>query len=188
LHSREEVEQLLAELSAGKEEAGENLVVLLYDELRALAKRYMRRERPDHTLQTTDLIHEAYILLGGGKEKSWQDRSHFMRVATRAMRRILIDHARRKRLANPENWPKGEPLIMTPVFVEESMVDLLALDEALIQLAEEDPKAAQVVELRFFGGLSVEETAEIMEVSTRTVKRDWRAAKAWLMKEMNKGD
>lgn len=178
LDPHENVTRLLAELSAGREGAGEALLSVVYNELHQLARGHMRHERSDHTLQTTALVHEAYLRLGGGEKMSWEDRSHFLRLASRAMRRVLIDHARRKRVG------KGGSLEAAAVLFDETSVDLEALDEALKEFAVQDPQGAQVVELRFFGGLSVEETAKVIGVSDRTVKRDWRAARAWLKQKI----
>lgn len=178
---------LLAELRAGNRSAESRLLPLVYDELRRLARRYMRAERRDHTLQPTALVHEAYMRLAGQRDMSWQNRAHFFAVAAQLMRRILVDHARahkaEKRGGNESKIELGEGLALT----EAKAAELLAVDEALTRLAECDPRQARVVELRFFGGLSEEEAAEVLGVSTRTVKRDWSVARAWLFKEINKG-
>jgi RNA polymerase sigma factor (TIGR02999 family) len=183
--SREEVTRLLADLSAGRKDAGAALLPLVYDELHALARSYMRRERPGHTLQTTALVHEAYLRLGGGEDIAWESRAHFMKVAAQAMRRILIDHARSKRSERKGGGRDRQPLEEdAAVFVEDSSLDLLALDQALGKLSDMDPRMVQVVELRFFAGLSVEDTAKILGISEKTVKTEWRMAKAWLMEQV----
>jgi len=183
---RKEVTRLLHELSAGKVGAGEALLPLVYDELHALAERHMRGERSDHTLQTTALVHEAYLKLGGGQARTWEDRAHFLRIASQAMRRVLIDHARRRGAEKKGGHRQRRPLDEAIALIGEACApaDLLALDQALQKLASIDPHMEQVVELRFFGSLTVEETARVMGISPRTVKADWRIAKAWLKKEL----
>jgi RNA polymerase sigma factor (TIGR02999 family) len=175
-----EVTRLLAELRAGNQQARSELVALVYPELRRVAARYMRAERHDHTLQATALVHEAYLRLLKKQDASWQNRAHFLGVAATTMRSILIDYARArvadKRGANQPKLSLEESL----VFDEGRSGQLLALDEALEKLAEFAPRESQVVELRYFGGLSVEETAEVLQVSPRTVELDWRRAKNWL--------
>jgi len=175
-----EVTLLLSALARGDEKAGEKLVPLVYDELRRLAGSYMRRERTDHTLQATALVHEAYLKLVEQRSANWQSRAHFFGVAAQLMRRILIDHARahlrEKRGGGHEKVMLNEALIFSP----ERSAELLAVDEALGRLARLDDRQARVVQLRFFGGLSVEEAAEVLGVSRKTVKRDWSVAKAWL--------
>jgi RNA polymerase sigma factor (TIGR02999 family) len=184
LPTRHEVTKLLADLQAGKQGAEEALMPLLYDELRALARHYMRAERPGHTLQTTALVHEAYMRLGGDKDATWESKAHYMRVAARAMRRILIDHARRKRSEKKGGKRGREPLDKALEIMEESSFDLIGVDEALDQLAAVDQQMAQVVEFRFFGGLTVEETSKIMQISESTVKHEWMMAKAWLKQQL----
>lgn len=185
MSSREDVNRLLSELSEGKEGAGEALLPLVYDELHALAKGYMHYERSGHTLQTTALVHEAYLKLGGGEKVSWKGKAHFMRVAARAMRRILIDHARSKRSEMKGGGRERESLNEdADLSMEDSSFDLLALDDALQNLAEVDPRIVQVVELRFFAGLGVEETAEVLGISPRTVMNEWKMAKAWLKEKI----
>jgi RNA polymerase sigma factor (TIGR02999 family) len=173
-------------MARGNQEAAEKLVPLVYEELKRLARRHMRRERPDHTLQTTALVHEAYLKLVRQQEVNWQGRSHFLGVASQLMRRILIDHARgqlrAKRGAGKELLPISEELAFSPEHSE----DLVKLDEALQRLATIDPRQGRIVELRFFGGLSVDETSEFLGVSPKTVKRDWAVAKAWLHGEMRR--
>jgi RNA polymerase sigma factor (TIGR02999 family) len=169
----------------GDESALERLVPVVHAELRRLARREMRRERPEHTLQTTALVNEAYLRLVDLRGVTWSDRTHFFAMSARLMRRILVDHARlrgyRKRGGGAARVPFDEGLSVT----SEPGTDLVALDDALEALARLDPRKSQVVELRFFGGLSVEETAETLRVSTSTVLRDWRLAKSWLLKELD---
>ena len=180
-----EVTQLLADLCRGKQEVAPQLIPLVYEELRRLARHFMRLERPDHTLQTTALIHEAYLRLVEQRETTWQNRAHFFAVAAQSMRRILVDHARAsqtaKRGGNAEIVSLGEEPI---AFSQEKSGELIALDEALTRLADLSPRQTQIIELRFFGGLSVEETAEVLQIAPRTVKRDWRVARAWLHREV----
>lgn len=160
---------------------------LVYEELRRQASRYLRKERQGHTLQTTALIHEAYLKLIGINEIEWQNRNHFFALASTAMRRILVDYARErnrdKRGGNAENLPFDEAL---QISANEKSVDLIALDEALNRLAKLDKRQAQVVELKYFSGLSNDEVAEILGVSNATVRLDWNLAKAWLKQEITK--
>lgn len=179
-----EVTRLLAQLSEGRIGAEEALLPLVYDELHSLAHQFMRGERPGHTLQTTALVHEAYLRLGGEHGASWESRAHFLRMASKAMRRILIDHARRKRTDKKGGERKREPLDGVTVSDGKSPVDVLLLNSALEKLAEVDPRTVEMVELRFFGGLTVEETAKVMGVSPRMLMYDWRMAKAWLRQEL----
>jgi RNA polymerase sigma factor (TIGR02999 family) len=182
------VTRLLADLNAGRQGAEDELLEILYSELRSLARGYMRHERDGHTLQATALVNEAYLHLGDVKKPDWEDRAHFFRVAARAMRRVLTDHARRKGAAKREGKWRRETLEKAAVFEEQPSADLLKLDRALTALSEFDSRMGQVVELRFFGGLGVEETARVMQVSTRTVVRCWRMARAWLVKEIEMGE
>lgn len=181
-----EVTGLLRAWSQGDEQALERLTPLVYDELRRIAGRYMARERPDHTLQATALVNEAYLRLVDAKGVSWQDRAHFFAISARTMRHILVDFARSRRYQKRGGGAE-------PVSLEESLViqgqpgaDLVALDDALNALAEMDARSSRVVELRFFGGLTVEETAEVLKVSPETVMRDWKVAKAWLLRELSR--
>jgi RNA polymerase sigma-70 factor, ECF subfamily len=178
-----EVTRLLIAMQDGRKDAAADLLKLVYDELRRLAASYMRRERPDHTLQATALVHEAYIKLAG-QDATWQNRAHFFGVSAQVMRRILMDHARavkaEKRGSGGAKVALDEALLISSADSQE----LLDLDDALSDLAEFDPRLARVVELRYFGGLSVEETAEVMSCATRTVNRDWRTAQAWLRNRM----
>jgi RNA polymerase sigma factor (TIGR02999 family) len=174
------VSQLLIDWSAGDREALDQLTPLVYDELRRLAKRHMARERPDHTLQTSALINEAYLRLVDQKNMQWQNRTHFFAVAAHVMRHVLIDHARSYGYAKRGAGAHKMPLDEAAAFSSQRAREFVALDDALAALAELDPRRSQVVELRFFGGLSIEETAEVLKISSPTVQREWRAAKAWL--------
>jgi RNA polymerase sigma-70 factor (ECF subfamily) len=180
-----EVTQLLAQLRAGERDAESKLIPLVYAELRRLAAHYLRGERADHTLQPTALVHEAYIRLTGLHEVDWQSRSHFFATAATVMRRILVDHARAQNANKREGCRDAisleEALVVSPA----RSLQLIALDDALDRLAKLDVRRSKIVELRFFGGLSEEETGEVLGVSARTVKRDWRVAKAWLYNEVN---
>jgi RNA polymerase sigma-70 factor (ECF subfamily) len=175
-----DVTQLLADVQNGRPDAASQLMPLVYEELRRLARGQMRRERSDHTLQATALVHEAYFRLVNQPERTWQNRTHFIRIAAQVMRRMLIDHARARRTAKREGGlhrvPLDEPLLLT----EQQSDELLALNEALERLAHFDARQSRVVELRFFGGLTVEEAAEALGISPKTVKRDWTVARAWL--------
>jgi len=179
-----EVTLLLAELTKGNEQAASRIVPLVYEELRRLATHYMRRERGDHTLQATALVHEAYIKLVEQRSVNWQSRAHFFAIAAQIMRRLLIDHARGhlrdKRGAGERPIPLDENLAFAP----EQSLELIKIDEALDRLSKLDPRQTKIVELRFFGGLTVEETAEVLAISPKTVKRDWSVAKAWLHGEL----
>lgn len=180
-----EVTNLLIQLKKGNQDAESRLVPLVYEELRRLAGRYMRGERPGHTLQATALVHEAYLRLAGEREISWQNRAHFFAVAANLMRRILVDHARTKRAkkrgGDDQKVSFDEAVLVQP----QASPQCLALDEALERLAKRDPRQARIVELRYFGGLSEQEAAEVLGISTRTVKRDWNVARAWLYQELN---
>jgi RNA polymerase sigma factor (TIGR02999 family) len=180
----DEAGKLLDDLRSGREGAEEELLPLLYDELRSLARRQMRRERPGHTLQATALVHEAYMRLSGAKEAAWEDKTHFLRVAARAMRRILVDHARGKRSDKSGGNRERLPLDSVAEILEEASDDLVFVDELLERLAAVDARTAQVVELRFFAGLTLDETARTLGVSRGTVKNDWTFARAWLKKQM----
>jgi RNA polymerase sigma factor (TIGR02999 family) len=180
-----EITQLLQQLSHGNREVETRLVPLVYEELRRLAIRYMRRERPDHTLQPTALVHEAYLKLIDQRRVTWESRAQFYCVAARLMRRILIDHARDVKAVKRGGGHKA-PLEDCLAYAEERPDELVAIDEALSRLTDLAPRQCRVVELRFFGGCSEEEIAKILEVSVRTVKRDWRVARAWLFAELSK--
>lgn len=183
--SGENITQLLKDWSEGDHKVLDELMPLVYEELRRQASRHLRKERPNHTLQTTALIHEAYLKLIG-QEVNWQNRSHFFAIASQAMRRILVDHARtrhrEKRGGIVENLPLEEALAAGS---EGKRIDLVELDEALTRLAKLDERQAMIVELRYFSGLSIDETAEVLGVSNSTVRADWTMAKAWLKNEMS---
>ena len=180
-----ELTQLLEAWSDGEEEALEKLAPLVHAELYRLAKRYMNRERPDHLLQTSALINEAYVRLIDWKAVRWQNRAHFFGVAAQIMRRILVDFARRRPRADKDAEAIRMSLDEAMTVSSERDRDLLALDEALKSLAEIDERKSQIVEMRFFGGLSVDETAEAMRISSITVIREWNKAKAWLYRELS---
>jgi len=179
-----EVTQLLGQLRAGRKEAADELVPLIYQELHKLAAACMRRERPSHTLQATALVNEAYLRLIGQHDVEWQNRSHFYGIAAQIMRRVLLDYAR-KHQAEKRGGPNQKVRIDEALLVAEQQLDaVLAVDESLSRLEKIDPRQAKVVELRFFAGLDVEQTAAVMGISTATVKREWQFAKAWLQREM----
>ena len=182
------VTELLAKWSKGDESAREALMPLVYDELRRLAASYLRRERGDHTLQPTALVHEAYLRLVEERSVDWKSRSHFFGVAAKLMRRILVDHARaelaEKRGARPRKVALTEAIAMS----RERPDEMLALDDSLTRLATLDPQQGRIVEMRIFAGLTVEETAAALSVSPATVKRDWSFAKAWLLRDLQRVD
>lgn len=176
---------LLQAWSQGDKSAFERLVPLVYEELRTLARRYMRTERADHTLQTTALVNEAYVRLIDVNRVQWQNRAHFLAVAAQTMRRILVDFARRR-----DSLRRGGDVLLVPIddagdVGQARAADFIALDDALTALAARDARMSQVVELRFFGGLTVEETADVLDISPETVMRDWKTAKAWLLRELS---
>jgi RNA polymerase sigma factor (TIGR02999 family) len=178
------VTDLLAAVRAGDEAAVNQLVPAVYEELRRLAKRHMAGQRRGHTLQTADLVNEAYLKLVSLHETGWKDRIHFFAVASRAMRSVLVDYARRRGYAKRGGNPIRVSLSEANQISEGKSAEVIAVDEALTRLAALDPRKSQIVELRYFGGLGVEESAELMGVSSRTVKREWRWAKAWLYREL----
>lgn len=180
----ENITQLLNEWSDGDERALDRLTPLVYEELRQQAARYLRRERPGHTMQTTALINEAYLRLIDAKEVRWQGRAHFFAIAANLMRRILVDHARQRNAAKRGGSPLRVTIDRIVATAKQSNIEVLAIDEALTKLAAIDRQQAQIVELRFFSGLSVEETAAALGISPRTVKRDWSVARAWLRREI----
>jgi RNA polymerase sigma-70 factor, ECF subfamily len=181
---RTDVTDLLTDLGRGDQGALNKLMPLVYDELRRLASRHLRRERPGHTLQTTALVHEAYLKLVDQKNANWQNRVHFFAAAAQVMRHILVDHARSRRASKRGGGYCRLSLDAAALSSGEKDADLLTLNEALDSLAAIDPQQSRVVELRVFGGLTVEETAEALGVSTRTVKREWSMAKAWLHRQI----
>lgn len=183
-----DVTQYLARVRDGDDEAFQEVLGLVYRELKDIAARQLRRERQDHTLQATALVHEAWFRLVDERERRWENRQHFLSVAATAMRRVLMNHAR-DRVAQKRGAGRDRVTLFEEADVlRERPEDLLALDEALIRLRAFDEKKAQLVELRFFAGLTNEETAEVLERSTRSVERDWRLAKAWLRREVAGAD
>ncbi|MBA3915560.1 MAG: sigma-70 family RNA polymerase sigma factor [Acidobacteriales bacterium] len=177
------VTRLLVRWTDGDGAALEELMPMVYDELRRLAQAYLRRENPGHTLQSTALVHEAYIRLID-QRVSWQNRAHFFAIAAQAMRRILVDHARSRSAAKRGDGACRVTLDEGLLEAQQRDVDVIALDAALTNLAKLDAQQGQIVELRFFAGLSIEDTAEVLKISPATVKRDWAMAKAWLYREM----
>jgi len=181
-----EVTTILAAINRGEEHAADELMPIVYNRLRRLAQQMMGSEKPGQTLQATALVHEAYLrLLGDGQEPTWQDRRHFYAAAAQAMRRILVERARRHSRIKHGGGRKRLALDDVEAAIDSESVDLVAVDEALRRLEKEDARAAQVVMLRYFAGLSVEDTAQALEIAPRTVRRDWTYAKAWLMEEMS---
>lgn len=201
------VTQLLAKWSSGNEAALGELTGLVYQELRALAQRHLRRERPNHTIQRTALVHEAFVRLVNQDSVNWQSRAHFFGLASNLMRRILVDHARARlaskrggglapvsldEITNPtdtgDTHAPGGPRYAEPAQIDtENEDDVTAIDEALTRLAALDERQAKIVELRYFGGLTIEETAQVLGISDATVKREWTLARAWLRRELSKG-
>jgi len=180
-----EVTRLLLAWNGGDEGALDKLVPLVYSELRRLARRQMQRERPDHSLQTTALINEAYLRLVDLKTIQWQNRAHFFALCARTMRRILVDFARSRRYRKRGGGARPISLEQALAVSPEQSKDLVAVDNALNALAKADARKAEVVELRFFGGLTAQETAEVLKVSEETVLRDWKLAKVWLLRELS---
>lgn len=183
--SPNKITRMLIELTDGNQEVVNQILPHIYDELKRLASSYLRRERPNHTLQPTALVHEAYMKLIDQKRVHWQNRAHFFGIAAQVMRRILLDHARKhqadKRGGEVEKLPIEEEIL---VVSHDKSAELIALDDALEALAKIDEQKAKIVELRYFGGLSIEETAEVMGVSVPTINRQWRMAKAWLYSQI----
>jgi RNA polymerase sigma factor (TIGR02999 family) len=179
------ITDLLLELKGGDRDASERLFMLVYDDLRRIAHRALHRERPDHTLGTTGVVHEAYLRLVDQTRVEWRDRAHFYALASQAMRRILVDYARRHRRLKRGGGNRPVTLDEGAVALEERADNLLALDEALSRLAVLNPRLSRVVECRFFGGLTEEEIAEATGVTVRTVKRDWAKARGWLYEELS---
>lgn len=183
-----QVTELLVRWRGGDREALESLMPLVYDELRRLAHHYLQRERSDHTLQSTALVHEAYLRLAGQNAPQWQNRAHFFGIAARVMRQILVEYARAHSAAkrggtNPCKITLDDALDLQQ---QRTDVDIIALDVALDRLSELDPQQSRIVELRFFTGLTIEDTSEVMGISPATVKRDWTSARAWLHREMDR--
>ena len=186
--SSRQLSELLVGLGRGESQALEAILPLVYEELRRAARNHLRQQRPNHTLQTTALVNEVYLRLIDIQQVSWQNRAHFFAISARMMRRILTDFARSrnylKRGGEAVHVSWDEALVVS----EEPDADIVAIDGALTQLAEVDPRKSQVVELRFFGGLGIEETAEVLKISQQTVMRDWKFAKAWLMRALSGED
>ena len=183
--SRQQVTQLLVAWNSGDEAALQELMPLVYDELRKLAHHYIRRERPGHTLQTSGLVNEAYLRLVDQTKIQWQSRKHFYGIAARLMRQILVDYARKQSYAKRGGDAQRVELDEKLIISKDRAADIVDLDEALKKLAELDPRQSQIVELRFFGGLSVEETAEVLSISVSTLMRDWMVAKSWLKRSIS---
>lgn len=185
--SQNQVTQLLLDWGNGDKAALDKLVPVVYQELRRLAAYYMRRERPGHTLQTSALVNEAYMRLVDYSQMRWQSRAHFFAVAAQAMRRILVEHARKRHFAKRGGGAVKVSFDEAAIVSQDQAADLVALDDALTSLEAMDERKARIVELRYIGGLNIEETAEVLGISPATVQREWRAAKAWLYREINEG-
>lgn len=183
----EEVSQLLRDWSNGDEAALDKVIPVVYQELRRLAHHYMRKERGDHTLQTTALVNEAYMRLADYKKMRWQSRVHFFAVSAQVMRRILVEHARSRNSVKRGGDAQKISLDETAVVSGGRSAEVIAVDDALTDLESWDQRKGKIVELRFFGGLSIEETAKVLKVSPTTVQREWRAAKAWLYRAISEG-
>ena len=186
MQSNEGITRLLIDWGKGDQAALEKLMPLVYSELRRLASNYLRRERGEHTLQPTALVNEAYLKLVDQRNPKWQNRAHFFGISAQLMRRILVDHARQHQAA--KRGGSGQQRISltgAERLAKQSEVDLLALNEALDELAQMDPQQSRIVELKFFGGLSIEEIAEVMKIGHATVERDWKMARAWLRRQLS---
>ncbi len=183
-----EVTQLLIQWSNGDKAALDKLMPLIYEELRQLARHYMNRERVGHTLQTTALVNEAYLRLINRKQVHWQNRAHFFAIAAHLMRSILVDHARSHAYAKRGGGARKISLDEALAVSQQRAADVVALDDALKRLAEIDRQQSRIVELKFFGGLTIEETAEVLALSPATIKREWSTAKAWLYHELNRNE
>ena len=181
-----QISLLLIDWSKGDEYALEQLMPLVYEELRRMARNYMRRQPSGHTFQTTDLIHEAYLKIAGGEQPNWQSRSHFFGVAAKAMRHILVDYARSKNNRKRGGWQERVTLKENMRVTNQSSEEIVALDDALNRLAALDDRKVRVVEMKFFAGLHVAEIADVLKVSPETVKRDWSFAQTWLLRELEK--
>ncbi len=183
----DQITRLLNNWSEGDNDALERLIPLVYDELRKMARGYLKKQPAGHTLQSTELIHEAYLKIAQGKTKHWQDRSHFFGVAATAMRHILVDYARAKHREKRGGWQNRITLAEDAFGTREISKEIVALDDALNQLALLDARKVNVVEMKFFGGLKVEEIAGVLKISPETVYRDWSFAKTWLLREISNG-
>jgi RNA polymerase sigma-70 factor, ECF subfamily len=179
-----QISLLLLDWSKGDEYALEQLMPLVYEELRRMARNYMRRQPSGHTFQTTDLIHEAYLKIAGGEQRNWQSRGHFFGVAAKAMRHILVDYARSKNNRKRGGWQERVTLKENMRVTNQSSEEIVALDDALNRLAALDDRKVRVVEMKFFAGLHVAEIADVLKVSPETVKRDWSFAQTWLLREL----
>ena len=186
METRETITRMLGELRAGRKEVESRLLEAVYPELRRIAAHYMQGERAGHTLQPTALVNEAYLELVGQGDIDWRNRSHFFGIAAQLMRRILVNYARQKKAQKREGSRQRVELSDTLAIVEDRLDEIIAVDAALDRLAEWDPRQAKIVELRFFTGLTEDETAEALDISPRTVKREWTVAKAWLHSELNR--
>jgi len=184
---KREVTLMLVKASEGNAEAISSLLPLVYDELREMAVKFMQIERQGHTLRATALVHEAYLRLIDQKQVKWQNRAHFFGVAAQAMRRVLVDYARKHTAQKRGGGMRKVSLDETPIMSEEKTEELLALDEALNRLKVLDERQSRIVELRFFGGLNIDETAHVLQISPASVKRDWSMAKAWLYQQVQQG-
>ncbi len=183
--AREDVTAILRKINDREEGSPEKLLPLVYKELRSLAASYMANERPDHTLQATALVHDAYVRLVGWEDVSWQNRAHFFSVAAQVMRNVLVDHAM-KRKAQKRNFGQRVELTEEISFAGSENIDILALNEALDELERFEPIQAKIIEMRFFGGLSIDEVAHVLGISPATVKREWAIAKTWLYRKLTK--
>jgi len=184
-----QITQLLSAAAGGQTDAWEKLTPLIYEELKKIAHSAMRQERAGHTLQPTALVHEAYVRLAGAHQANWNNRAHFYGAAARTMRRVLIEYARYRKAAKRGGGESAtEPLDELLISLEQRSTDIVALDSALQRLAEMDAQQSQIVELRFFGGLTVDETAKVLDVSPSTVERSWRVARAWLLGQVQQAE
>lgn len=179
---------LLIDWSKGDEFALEQLMPLVYEELRQMARRYMRRQPAGHTLQTTDLIHEAYLKIAKQDDQNWQNRAHFFGIAAKAMRHTLVDYARSKHNQKRGGWQERVTLADDAAIAKDNSREIVRLDEALKSLEQIDERRSRVVEMKFFGGLTIEEIAEVLKISPETVKRDWQFARSWLLRELASSD
>jgi RNA polymerase sigma factor (TIGR02999 family) len=185
LGKSQSVTQLLTQWSEGNDFALEELMPLVYDELRVMAKRHMGLQKKGHTFQTTELIHEAYVKLAKNDGQSWDNRAHFFSVASKAMRHILVDYARSKNAQKRGNAAQKITFEENAMISKDNSMEVLALDEALKSLQKFDERKSQIVEMKFFGGLTIEEIARVLKISAETVKRDWRFSRTWLLKEIS---